>query len=95
MTPLELSICLHYHSSCEDMPWVLGDAPCRDGTVGGLIHSGLLKLEPRKTPLGVMQFQPTARLHAFVAMLTETPLPKQAWVDPRTDKRLVGPGVSR
>lgn len=96
MTPLELSICLHYHSSCEDMPWVLGNAPIRDEVIGRLTLSGMLVHVSDLEPDGFEVARPnkryyaTKKLHSFVEMLCNTPLPVQQWVDPR-DNSVVRP----
>lgn len=90
MTPLELEIILHYHSSPTDLPWCVDDdpAPCRDDTMNGLVGAGLLVRErPQNAPgRDNRQFYPTDKLHAFVEMLCSTPLPQQEWVDPRNLK---------
>ncbi len=84
MTPLELSICLHYHSSFVDAPFVTSHAPVVDEVFSKLVMHGLLIKERATTTHGHIQFQPTPKLHAFVAMLEATPLPVNAWLDPRT-----------
>lgn len=81
------------------MPWVLGNAPIRDEIVEGMISHELLtdEGEGAKRPSGYVQrFRATDRLHAFVKLLEETPLPVQLWIDPRqmpkatTDSALSG-----
>lgn len=97
MTPLELSICLHYHSMGEDMRWCVDEngAPIRGETMDKLMADGLLVMQARQTPIALMQYQPTPKLHAFVAMLCATPLPVHTWADPRNGTVLEGPGVNR
>lgn len=51
--------------------------------MGHLMELGLLTDAPRTTPEGLMRYQPTPLLHAFVEMLCVTPLPELRWVDPR------------
>jgi len=95
VTPLDLEICLWYHSRCEDMPWVLGDAPIRDEVVGRLMRLGLLRLstpeekkEDRHRGNPVMKYKYTAKLNAFVSMLCDTDMPKLVWMDPRTQRMI-------
>ncbi len=93
MSPLELSICLHYHSSCEDMPWCveMGDpAPIRNSIMLGLCASGLLSTVPLPDREPGRKYWPTKKLHAFVAMLEDTPLPVEKWLDPRTEQPING-----
>lgn len=87
MTPLELEICLWYNSRCEDMPWVMGDAPIRDRVVGELIDLGLLRETPKSDT--TMRYGPTDKLHAFISMLCKTPLPALSWVNPVTNEHVL------
>ncbi len=81
MTPLEISIVLHYHTTVTDMPWVLSDAPVRDQVVNGLIENGLIE---RAGPGDKTIYVPTEKCRQFALMLCRTPLPQVAWIDPRT-----------
>lgn len=94
MSPLKLSLCLHYHSSVEDDPWVDSGAPIADSTMQELIQDGLLTdlLDERCSTRPNQRFRPTPKLHAFVAMLEATPLPENRWLDPRTGETLEGYG---
>lgn len=83
MTPLELSICLHYHGHCEDMPWVKESAPIKPDTMSRLVSHGLLTLNDPAIVKTGMLYGPTDKLHAFVEMLCATPLPEHRFVDPR------------
>lgn len=83
MTPLELSVCLHYYSSLEDMDWVISSgAPIVDETMRGLTRIGLLTGPYNEG----QRFRKTAKLSGFVAMLMQTPMPLEGWIDPRTFK---------
>ncbi len=86
MSPLELGICLHYHSRVGDDPWIGSGSPIVDQTMAGLVSDGLLTKVLNGGLNGLCHFQPTDKLHMFVAMLKATPLPQQRWVDPRTSK---------
>ena len=89
MTPPEISICLHYYCSPEDMRWCveLDGAPCRDATMLGLIERGLIVdtlLDTRPDDPGRgSRFKRTEKLDAFVELLCKTPLPEKKWIDPR------------
>ncbi|MDZ4345942.1 MAG: hypothetical protein U1E51_26310 [Candidatus Binatia bacterium] len=81
MSPLEIEICLHYHSSVNDMPWVVSSgAPIVDGEMALMVENGLLTSHPDDEK---QKFHPTDKLHVFVAMLEETPLPVARLIDPR------------
>lgn len=83
MTPLQLSICLHYHTSVTDAPWINSGAALVSGVMSGLVTDNLLianVVGDSNSP----KFQPTEKLHAFVRLLCATPLPEMHWVDPRT-----------
>ncbi len=88
MTPLELQICLHYHTHVEEMQWIFSGAPITEQTMDDLVHLDLLKRNPKyKQGKGAVQFLPTEKLHAYVEILCETPLPIQKWIDPRKDAK--------
>lgn len=81
MTPLEIDLCLHYHTRCDDSPWLDLNAPIKKAVMSDLINAGLLveNIDSSKR-----RYDPTEKLQAFVHMLCATPLPEHRWVDPRT-----------
>lgn len=80
MTPYEISIALHYHSRTDDFDHNHG--MIWEPTVKWFLEQGLLEPEP---PEATRRFKPTQKLHAFVEMLCETPLPIQKWIRPNLD----------
>lgn len=82
MSPLELEICLWYHSRTTDMPWIGSGAPIVDEEMDKLISMELLERGHYKDTK--MNYRPTPKLHAFVELLCATPLPIQKWIDPRS-----------
>jgi hypothetical protein len=84
MSPLQLSICLHYHTSPGDAPWIKDHPhlPLQSSIVTQFVDDGLLEVVHE----GERMYNPTAKLHAFVKLLSQTPLPEQAFVDPRTEQ---------
>jgi hypothetical protein len=82
MSPLEIEICLHYHSRVDDHPWLSSGAPIVPQVFGGMMENGLLvkcSANPNRC------YEPTGKLHAYAHMLCDTPLPERAWVDKRTN----------
>lgn len=77
MTPLKLEIALHYHCHSNDYRDGNFDAPAVREALAEFDAEGLLK------PGTPTRYKPTARLHAFVELLCLTPLPVQAWIDPK------------
>lgn len=83
MTPLELGICLHYHSRVDDVPWIDSGAPIVDGVMKQLVADELLTQNEPSLETDCRRFLPTNKLHAFVDMLCQTPLPIECFCDPR------------
>lgn len=85
MTPLRLSIALHYHYATTD--FLDGDftAPAVGEAMSEFLRQGLLKEAPSpqqgQTAMPA-EWVATERLTVFVKALTEIPLPVQAWVMP-------------
>lgn len=78
-TPYQIEIILHHHTSTGRFP--RSDAPIYSGEISHLCDLGVLFYEDgiaRTTTMG----------KALVEMWTSTPLPKQAWIDPRTGERI-------
>ena len=78
-TLYQIELILHHHVSTARFPRC--DAPIYAGEINNLHDLGVLCYEdgiPRTTPMG----------KALVEMWTSTPLPKQAWIDPRTGERI-------
>lgn len=88
MSPLEISICLHYHSTPGDDPWLALNAPIKDNVMGKLVIAGLLERLVNGGINELPHFRATAKLHAYVNMLCLSPLPQQAWIDPRDESVL-------
>lgn len=83
MTPLIISICLHYHCRVEDYP---GNFPIFDETMSSLIEAGLIeRAKGEMRSKHNMRFQATKKLHAYVDTLCETPLPRLAWINTVTN----------
>lgn len=78
MTPYELGIALHYHTSGVDYPWL--GAPIAHQTKEWFVDNELLF----HSPATGSTYYPTEKLHAFCRMLCAVPLPVQCWTDPRT-----------
>lgn len=95
MSPLKIGICLHYHGSSVDDPWVDSNAPIVESVMRELVEAGLLidRLVPGASDRPRQRFTPTPKLHAYVAMLEATPLPEQKWIDPRTGDAIKGYGI--
>lgn len=96
MSPAKLSLCLHYHSSVVDDPWIDSGARIVDDTMLELINDGLLTDEgpgALRASGHQQRFRATQKLHAFVAMLEVTPFPNVGWYDPRNKRILEGPGL--
>ena len=78
MTPFEIKIVLHHHSSYDEFS--RADAPAYPNAVMELIKAGVLTQTTERvttTPLGA----------ALVQMWCDTPLPVKKWVDPRFEER--------
>lgn len=86
MTPLQIGICLHYHSMVDDDPWLESGAAIVAETFRAFVQNGLL--EETMGPKAKRRFDPTPRLHAYISLLCGTPLPEMAWMDPRTKEAI-------
>ncbi|NTE87254.1 hypothetical protein [Agrobacterium rubi] len=78
-TPYQIEIILHHHTSVGRFPRF--DAPIYGETINALHDLEVLCYEN-----GVSRTTPRGK--ALVEMWTSTPLPKQAWIDPRTGERI-------
>jgi len=82
MTPLKISLCLHYAISAADDPWIDSGAPIVGDTMRDLERDGLL-IAYTEAP----KYRPSEKCKAFVELLTRTPLPVPAFIDPRDGMR--------
>ena len=80
MTPLEISMLLHYHVSARDFPEL--SSPAQQEAMDYFIKAGFLKKSSMHTdpPTGYMQYSPTEKLHVYCEALCQVPEPKQVWV---------------
>lgn len=76
MTPHDINVLLHHH--CVVGPWPLGETSAYKSSRAWMFNAGLLDSESGLA-------MTTDRGAALVTMLCSTPMPKQAFVDPRTD----------
>jgi hypothetical protein len=79
MTPYEIELLLNIHCSPAALPQA--DTPLLGITLRGFENEDLIK--PSTFESG---WETTLKEFAFVEMLCDTPLPKQVWIDPRSDK---------
>ena len=77
MSPHDIKVLLHHH--CVVGPWPLGETTAYIDSRSWMEASGILHQN------GTM-WETTERGNALVQMLCATPLPDQAFVDPRTGK---------
>lgn len=85
MSPLEISIMLHYHCTVSDWPGYNGNK--HTDIIGGLLRVELLKpMEVLETADDQRPPEPaiviTARGSAYVEALKDVPLPIEKWVMP-------------
>jgi hypothetical protein len=81
LTPLHLEIMLHAYAHADPVP--RSHAPAVQRFVHDLEDEGLLDTQ---FPLGALHVRATEKGKAFVAMLLNTPMPEQAWVDSRNNE---------
>jgi hypothetical protein len=81
MTPLGLSICLHYHVSSDDFRDGDLSAPAVVDEINQLLVGGMLGKHAISPPFA-NKYYPTPRLRSFIGMLCDTPLPVQVWCHP-------------
>ena len=81
MSPYEIEILLSLHCSPAELSQA--KTPLLDRTLHDFENEGLIA--PYKRESG---WTTTPKGAAFVDMLCATPLPKQIWVDPRTEKAI-------
>jgi len=86
MTPYEINVALHYHSHVDDFSHQ--GAPIWDETAKWFLDNGLLVMRFHEDPAYPRIYDPTPKLHAYVEMLCETPLPVQKWIRPNEPTRL-------
>lgn len=89
MSPLKIEILLRYYvnSGTTDARFWTSGAPIVEQTFRELCDEGLLfdKSAAKPEVAFPARFAATDKLKAYVGMLTETPLPESAWIDPRTN----------
>ena len=73
MTPLGITVVLHYYTTPEALP--NSDAPAVREMVSSLIRDGILGREALGLPFV------TDRGRAWIELLLRTPFPRMAWVD--------------
>lgn len=90
LTPLHLSILLHYNAGRGEFH---PKSHTSDEYSQQMIDAGLLfstTMNPG-SPLALTAITPlglTAKGRAFLRMISTTPLPEEAWVDPRTGEQI-------
>lgn len=73
MSPLEISIAIHYHVMCEDRTDL--EFSAQKDIIGRFLEEGLLvKGESHQ------KYEPTDKLAAYVNGLCNVPMPEQVWV---------------
>lgn len=75
MSPLQITIALHYHYCCVDFRDGDFTAPAVREALHLFVDEGLLEYYPE---LG-MKYQPTEKLDAYVQKLCSINLPKLKW----------------
>lgn len=78
-TPYQIEIILHHHSSLDR--FARAEYPIYGHTLNHLHDIGVLCYED-----GVSRTSPRGK--ALVELWKSTPLPEQAWIDPRTGERI-------
>ena len=78
MSPLQISIAIHYYASATDFRNGDFSAPAVDDTIAFFLKHGMLCLvdDPDR------KYGPTDRLAAYVSHLCKIPLPSRSWVFP-------------
>lgn len=85
MTPLEIRIALHYHSSPEEWDAVYNGGEMTDRIIASLVEAGLLerrKLVTIYPERDKFQHVATDGLRVYVEALEAVPLPTRRWVMP-------------
>jgi hypothetical protein len=83
MTPLEINILLHYHSSCLDYPDL--SPPAHQDAISYCLDAGFLTMteQHEDMPVNTRLYEPTEKLHVYCDALLHVPEPRQIWaVDP-------------
>lgn len=80
MTPLEISLVLHYH--CTPGPHPQAHAPAVREAIERFMREDILEYDPEHA----RAYKVAERGRALVEMLCATPLPVVRWCDPRADR---------
>lgn len=80
MTPLELKLLLHYHLSRDLYP--LSTRYIKEATRDMFVAELIIANEDTRG------YKTTAKGAALIAMLCQTPMPEQVYIDPRTGERI-------
>lgn len=84
MTPNEIEVLLHYHTSPSVHPRI--DAPAVRGAIEGFLKNGIFRCGENDRGLLVKAlYETTDKGNALVQMLCNTPYPTQQWVDANGD----------
>jgi hypothetical protein len=75
MTPVALSVILHYHY--QTCPHPEYGSKSVNSTIKAFVADGILMI------IGEDEFRTTERGSVFVEMLCDTPFPIESWKDPR------------
>lgn len=78
MTPLEISILLHYHTTPSDYSDGDFSAPAVRSAINEFKDRGYLKESSAHNALST--YQATDKLHAYVKAICNVPEPKQIWI---------------
>lgn len=84
MSPHDVEVLFHHYYSPTGTPWRHGKSPAYLESLRWAYDNGLLD---RGDELAIA----TPKGHAMVAMICATPIPKQAFVDPRTGEQFNAP----
>lgn len=84
MTPNDIDVLLHYYTSSGPHPRL--SAPAVLGAVEAFCGTGILEPVPDNSIVGL--YKTTERGNALVEAICRTPLPKAAFIDPRTKEVL-------
>lgn len=85
VSPLEISIALHYHCRVDDYGRHNGDnnfdAPAVVDTLARFVEAGLLTVDQD----GIPSYRATPGLAVWVDAICSVPLPVQQWIIPKCD----------
>lgn len=92
MTPYEIEIMLHYHTTPNDHPDMGRNPPVWKPTIDGLMEKGLLLRTDRQ---GRSCYLATERGQVYVMALCDYPLPERAWKLPAVPEQSVDASSSK